>query len=280
MSKLKSLLIIACCSFELGSSGLGIGVSQALGASSDFLSLCRTNLQGQAGAEKVCTSLNQMFFSRAKTHDIVPFTPTQLGAPRMSVDSKIQFIAFDDPNFVAGVAYCYFVFRNWINPSLVSPDDLGLNSSGFSILNEELTAYQRWLDNSAPGQACKARVEKTSAVPTANLKESLEGHSALIAINPFASLRSNGAKLEAVMADLRLTVNHERVHAYQVLCPDFEKWSRDQWNAQSPVEKSKMRTKYSSYNWNDPKVAAREWAAFTLESKPQEIKKHLGACRL
>ncbi|MEK6706226.1 MAG: hypothetical protein AABZ06_10595 [Bdellovibrionota bacterium] len=246
---------------------------------SDFLSLCNITLKEGPGGT-VCKRINQTFFSENSTKDLTSVTPSQVKAPAMSIDRKIQFIVFNDPNYLPGMAYCYFVFRKWIDPALVSPDTLGLASSGFSILNEDIKKYQDWIANKEAGKACRKRLEKESGVPITNLEISLKGYVAIIGLNPFASVSSKGADFDAVMADLSLTLNHERIHAYQVLCPDFEKWGQRQWMIQTAAEKARVQKMYPAYSWSDVKIAGREYAAFKLEAKPESVLGLLGSCRI
>ena len=107
----------------------------SLADQSDFLSLCKVSLQETPGSAPVCEKLNQQLFSNGTSKELNSISPQQVGAPAMPIDKKISFIAFNDPNHVAGAAYCYFVFRKWIDPTQMSPDQLGLSSSGFSVLN-------------------------------------------------------------------------------------------------------------------------------------------------
>lgn len=206
--------------------------------------------------------------------------PADVGAPALNVDSTVNFVIFNDPNYLAGVSYCYFVFRGWIDPAKLSPDDEALNSSGFSILNEEISAYQNWLDKNETGKSCKARIEKDSGVPVANLKNLLGKHSALIGLNPLASVHTGHLSYSSVLDDLALTLNHERVHAYQVLCPDLEKWGQAQWNLLPQNEKDKFSVVYPAYNWKDLKIAGREYVAFSYEGKPTKLLERLNGCKI
>ena len=80
------------------------------------------------------------------------------------------------------------------------------------------------------------------------------------------------------MEDLALTLNHERIHAFQVLCPQFEKWGQAKWKALSAPEKQKVKAAHPGYNWEDLKIAGREYAAFQLENQPQSLPQVVGPC--
>lgn len=245
---------------------------------SDFLSLCREISHDDGSA--VCGKIAAKFFPKDKAREpTLPVTPAQVGAPSLNIDKKIQYLVFNDANFMSSVAYCYFVFRGWLNPAQVSPDNLGLQSTGFSILNEHIDPYQKWLKTDR-GKACAKRVESESQVPVTDLKTSLEGYVALIGLNPLASVATGSPGYEGVMKDMLLTVNHERIHAYQVLCPKFDAWSREQWKSTSAAEKKKIAAKYNAYNWNDLQVAGREFVAFAMEDEPEKVLKLIGSCKI
>ena len=56
------------------------------------------------------------------------------------------------------MAYCYFVFRNWISSSELSPDGLSTSASGFSILNEKTGFFK------SNGEARRALVANSISV--------------------------------------------------------------------------------------------------------------------
>lgn len=247
---------------------------------SDFLSLCKTTLAAKPQSLPLCETVNQKLFSKNATSDITAISPADLSAPSTPIDGKIQFIAFNDPNYLAGIAYCYFVFRNWISPTAVSPDALGMSASGFSILNEDLKKYQSWINTSVEGKKCKGSVEKEAQVSVVNLEESFKGKVALIGLNPYAAIHADNATAESVLAEMKLTINHERIHAYQVACPEFEKWSIKEWEKLSVKEKNVYIKKYPSYNWSITKIAGREYIGFLYEGSPEKADEHIKKCKI
>lgn len=251
----------------------------AADADSNFYNLCKTTLQNNSKALPVCETIYQKFFVKNNKSDIVNIQPSDVGAPPSPIDSKIQFFIFNDPNFVSGMAYCYFVYRNWISPTTVTPDSLAMSASGFSILNEEIPAYQKWLLTANEGKKCKATVEKEAEVSVSNLESSLKGKVALIGLNPFALINSDEVSSDSVMKEMTLTVNHERIHAYQVACPEFEKWSIKEWEKLPFATKNAYIKKYPSYTWSIPKVAGREYIAFLYENAPANVGEHISKCK-
>jgi hypothetical protein len=246
---------------------------------SDFFSLCQTTLKENHNALPLCQKIQDKFFIQNKTKDISLVTPESLGAKTQPIDDKIQFYIFNDPNFMSGIAYCYFVFRNWISPSEISPDTLSMNATGFSILNEDLNKYQEWLLKKPEGLKCKQKVEKESEVTVANLENYLKGRLALIGLNPYAALHSPDVSYESVMNEMKLTVNHERIHAYHVACPDFDKWSTSEWEKLPSKEKNSYIKKYPSYTWTIPQIAGREFIAFKFEDRPEKVLDYIKKCK-
>lgn len=247
---------------------------------SDFKSLCEATFQYKKEKLSICSEVHTKFFTKSKDRDIAPFRPSEVGAIETPIDGKVEFIMFNDPNFVPAIAYCYFVYRNWISPATFSPDDMAMNASGFSILNEELGRYQTWLKKDASGKKCKERVEKESEVSVVNLEETLKNKVALIGLNPYASIHQENPSVETVMQDLKLTVNHERIHAYHVACPEFEKWSIKEWEKLPGKQKNEMTKKYPSYNWTVPKIAGREYIGFLYEATPEKIAPLVEKCKI
>ena len=246
---------------------------------SKFYDLCKVTLKDNAKALPVCETIYQKFFEKNNSSDIINITPSDVGASASPLDSKIQFFIFNDPNFVSGMAYCYFAYRNWITTNNTSPDALAMSASGFSILNEEIGPYQKWLSTSFEGKKCKAAVEKESVVSVSNLENNLKGKVALIGLNPYALISSPDVTSESVMKEMTLTLNHERIHAFQVACPEFEKWSIKEWEKLPFATKNIYIKKYPSYTWSIPKVAGREYIAFLYENKPSVINEHINKCK-
>jgi len=252
-----------------------------LADTSDFLSLCKTHFKGDNARIDVCERVNKVLFSGVTAKEASTLTtPEKIGATAMNVDKKVLFMALNDPNYMPALVYCYSVFHRWINPNQISPDALGMLSSGVSILNENLSQYQKWLNSSPEGKSCRALVEKESGLPVSNLEDSLKGFTAMIVLNPYAVIRNQGTDYNMAMDELRLTMNHERIHAYHVLCPQFEKSERAKWVKLPAAEKNKFIQKFPNYNWNDLKTAGREYSAFTLETVPDSILGLVKSCQI
>jgi hypothetical protein len=253
----------------------------ALADQSDFLSLCKVHFKDDLNRVETCEKMNKILFYGLTTKDASTLTnPQKINAPVMDIDKKIIFMALNDPNYLPALVYCYSVFNHWINPKQISPDTLGMISSGVSILNEKLPAYQKWLNTSAEGKSCRQLVEKESQLPVTNLEDSLKDHVAMIVLNPYAVIANSGTSFESAMEELRLTLNHERTHAYHVLCPQFEKSEKEKWNKLTDIEKNKMMTKYPNYNWKDLQTAARESSAFNLETTPEVLRDLVKSCKI
>ncbi|MBK24756.1 MAG: hypothetical protein CME70_12230 [Halobacteriovorax sp.] len=243
----------------------------------DFLNLCKSSLP--ISKHKVtCEKLNQLLFNGDSKSPSQLIKPETLGAPKFSIDKKILFMVFNDPNYFPAVSYCYFVFRGWLNPGQVTPDRLGLESTGFSILNEDLEGYNLWLNKDKKGKACQKRIETESGVPLTDLASSIKGYKAIVGLNPFASIRQQAGDYERVVDGLALTLNHERIHALQVACSKLDEYGMQEWSKIGGPAQHKFAAKYPSYNWRDIKVAGREYIAFLYEKNPKKVLKLVKDC--
>lgn len=243
---------------------------------SDFLSLCKVTIK--SADKTLCTEVQNKLFKGRETQELVYISPDVVGAPVLALDNKIDYIAFNDPNLMSGVAYCYFVYKNWISMTKMSPDLLGMSATGFSILQEDLKGYQKWLSSSHEANKCKEYVKKESEVTVSNLETYLKGKVAIIGLNPFASINIENPTMDSTFKDMKVTIVHERIHAYQATCKSFDDWSMKEWQALPVKEKNQYINKYPTYTWSIPKVAAREYVGFKYEESPEKLESYLKAC--
>jgi hypothetical protein len=248
---------------------------------SDFLSLCKAHFKDDTSRIDSCERVNKILFTGIPSKEPSTLTsPLKLNATAMTVDGKVLFLALNDPNYLSALAYCYSVYNHWIDPAQITTASLGMLSSGVSIVNENLSQYQTWLNTSPEGKSCRQQVEKDTALPVSNLFDSLKGYTAMIVLNPYAIIRTSGNDYNAVMDDLRLTINHGRIHAYHLLCPQFATSEKNKWLKLSQLEKNKFIQKYPNYNWNDIKTASRVYSAYTLEAAPDLVVKLVKSCKI
>lgn len=128
-----------------------------------------------------------------------------------------------------------------------------------------------WLTKDNKGKACQKRIERESQVPVTDLASSIKGYHAIVGLNPFASLRQQGGEYEKVIDDMALTLNHERIHAFQVACAKLDRYGQEEWSKLSGPDQHKFAAKYPSYNWRDINVAGREFIAFMYEKNPKKV---------
>jgi hypothetical protein len=238
---------------------------------SDFISLCQKLSTPEQNLIPTCEKISAELFKTKSTDPVSVFTISEttsfLGIKAEPIDSRILYLAINDPNYTSAIAYCYFVFREWIDSNTLTTDQIGLFASGFSITNEDADKYQTWL-NGPKGMACKERVKQQSGELVYDLKGALNDKIAIIGINPLASVINNGPDLTAVTNDITNTLRHERLHAYQAACPKLDAWGREKWQNLHPKLKQEIAKKYPAYNWNDTAVAARLFIAFAYEKHP------------
>ena len=221
----------------------------------------------QSGSNELCRIIAKTFFK--DNSEIQEFSPSLVDAPRFPIDSKIRFLAFNDPNQISAMAYCYFVFRRWFDPSSLSPKQLAMGANGFALLEKELKGYSKWLIDSEKGKSCIKQLKSNLSLTPIDLDKEMEGYISIIAINPIAGSRLKNA--EAVLKDTKLTINHERIHAIHVSCEKIDKQAQDYWKKLSPEKKAELARTHTNYNWDDEIVAVREAFAFKFEKDPQAI---------
>lgn len=217
-----------------------------------------------------CRALEKHFFlNKMAAREI---SPTLVGALALPVDSKIRFLAFHNPYYFSRFAYCYFVFRGWLDPKSLSPSQMALTASGFAVLASELKGYGTWLLFQKEGLACQQSVQDSLHLETVNLEKELENSKKdfMIAVNPVASIGTE-RNIDAVVNDAKVTINHERIRAIQASCNSVEKEAKKYWSSLSAKDKKKFVETYPTYNWNDGMIAVREAFAYHYEKNPEIV---------
>ncbi len=74
-------------------------------AKSDFLSLCKATFSQNAEKLPMCNEIHQKFFSKS-SGDIASILPSDVKAKPSSIDGKVEFLVFNDPNYLPAIAYC------------------------------------------------------------------------------------------------------------------------------------------------------------------------------
>ena len=232
-----------------------------------FLGDCAA-LAAKRGADTtLCPGIKSTFFARGEENP--PLAPAAIGAPPLPVDSTTKIIAVSNPRFLSHLAYCYFEFRGWFDPKSLSPEEFAAAATGFAILQGEVYGYADWLQ-SAAGASCRERVKAFTANEPDDLTGTMKDITALIALNPLAALKA-GRSLEDIRNEAQLTLNHERIHVLQVLCPALDSLASRQWKELPPSGREEMKRRYPAYDWANPVVAARENLALRYETHPRDV---------
>lgn len=229
-----------------------------------------------AGKSEICEATRQRFFP--KRFPFREITPEVVGAAALPIDPKVRLLAFQNPRIFAALGYCYFLSRGWIEDTDITPASFATGVGGFAILSDELHEYNSWVRTN-PGKNCRAKVLSEVGYPVADLAGEFRGAISLIALNPASLVRGKTA-VDEVLAEAKLTVNHERIHAFQALCEEFQDWSELEWGALKEPGRKLVREKHPGYAWSNPFIAAREYIAFRYEQKPAEALLFLGDCKL
>lgn len=225
-----------------------------------------------------CEKLDQLFFVD-KGQGAHPLPIKALGISELPIDHQLQLWAFRDPNKFTAMGYCYFLFRGWMKIEELNPDTFSTIVNGITLMNEQIEEFKTWSKHTLAGNRCQQLMEKETQEPMPELKDLLENKKGIIAVNPYALIKEKGIDEKIILSEVKLILNHERVHAIQSTCPTFQSWSKNQWMALSKNLRADMAKLHPTYNWNDPTVAGREYAAYALENDIKAIATQTKACK-
>lgn len=227
----------------------------------------RENKYQKSLENNLCAKLEREFFSSRSP--IQAISPTTVHAPALPIDHRVRFIAFYDPLHLSSFAYCYFVFRGWFDPKTLSPRQLGQSASGFAILKSELNGYPEWLKTSK-GAECTKSLKDSIVMDPSDLTIEMADRVSIIGFNPVGAVRSDDG-LDAVLKEALLTINHERIHAIHVSCPEVDRVAVRHWDSLSRASKEKLKAGHLNYDWTNRTVAVREAFAYFLEDNPEKV---------
>lgn len=229
------------------------------------------------GKSTLCDEARKYFFrTKAPYFEI---DPRLVKAPELPIDHRVRFLAFQNPNLFSAYAYCYSLKRGWLKGQQnITAKDFAMQASGFSILEAELGEYNIWSE-SKQGIKCIKETEAELGLSVPVLKNEFRGKRSIVAIN-IAALVRNKANMDGVIQEALLTFNHERIHALQVACKNFQEWSEYEWQDLPVQEKAALEEAYPNYPWGNARIAAREYIAYKYEKDPNPILMHLGKCDL
>ncbi len=237
-----------------------------------FKDLCPNLFQGKTN---LCAAVQKTFLENSLAPKTEPglrtLSSTDLKVVPAPFDKTMLARWAEDPNKMVAYGFCYFTFKNWISPS-VGPDQMGLASSGFSILKNELGGYKEWL-KSEPGKACQKKVTDESKEQVVDLEQFMGPARAILFLNPIAFV-GTAESADKLVEGMKTVFDHERIHVLQGLCPEIDSWSLGVWKKLPPHEAKAYEKTYPDYKWSDPKIAGRESVAFAFEGDfPAFLKK-------
>jgi hypothetical protein len=212
---------------------------------------------------------NSLPFQEFSTHDFMVLDyPT---------DAETLFLKMYSPRHTAALAYCYFVSRGLIDQKLVNPPLFARVVDGFMILTRELTVYEEWL-KTVDGVKCRQNVENSVGIALIDLKDLLKNKLGMVALNPL-SLASPKADVNHAMNDMKQILNHERIHILHTACPAIDDFAKESWTKLDPVKKADLKKEIPEYNWDNQRVAIREFLAYTYEKDPTPLLDKAKGCK-
>lgn len=249
-------------------------------SNSSFYAKCLEQVEFNNLNSIYCKKLMRQFPILQSSKDVLAVTAEQIkGAVSLPIDDEVTILLTLNPDFLAHLSYCYFQFRGWFDPKELGPSDLSRVASGLAILREELDGYDNWL-GSKDGVKCQERVESNVMIHDPlkfSFNDIFEHSAALIAINPLVEIQS-GRSVEEVIKQMALTLNHERIHILQALCPELDKYAHHLWENLSSNEKERVIENYPVYDWSNPLIAAREYLALKYENDLDSLRPLFTTC--
>lgn len=255
---------------------IGLAHSQAPGQA-DFLSLCKEMAKSRQ-QQLSCSNLDKLFFV-GKEQGAHPLPLKALGIQELPIDRDLQLWSFRDPNKFTAMGYCYFLFRGWMKIDQLNPDTFSTIVNGITLMNEQIDEFKIWSKHTLAGNRCQKLIEKEAQEVMPELKKLLGNKKGIIAVNPYALIKEKGIDEKVILNEVRLILNHERIHAIQSTCPSFQKWSQEQWKMLAKNLRQDMAKLHPTYNWDDPTVAAREYVAYAIENDTKAIATQTKSCK-
>ena len=258
----------------------GCAASASMGAKSGMMpGESREPLQAFASAcaskapAAFCEALGKRVFNNSSP--IQEFSPHDFEVLDYPTDSGTLFLKLYAPKFASAIGYCYFVSKGRIDPGKIDPHVFSLNVHGFAISSADLPAYETWL-RTVDGGKCRQKVEHSVGLAVVDLKDHLKNKVGIVALNPLGMVKAT-ADLNHVMNEMRLTLNHERIHILQTVCPALNDFVDEAWDKLDPAGKADFRKRVSTST--DQQVILREYLAYTYENDPSPLFDKVKKCK-
>jgi hypothetical protein len=222
-----------------------------------------------------CQALEKNVFKN--TLPVQEFLTREFMVPDFPTDSTTLFLIIYSAKHTAALGYCYFVAKELIDQNKVKPTGFAKGVNGFAILSSEISAYEIWLktDN---GMKCRQNVENSVGLPVIDLKDRLKNKLGMVVLNPL-SLAQPNVDLKSAMNEMKVILNHERIHILQTACPAIDDFAKESWAKLDPMKKADLKKDIPEYNWNNHRVAVREFLAFTYEKDPSPLLAKAKGCK-
>lgn len=263
VTKEGRMFILLLCQFLMPSSSFGSDSLQT------FHSACQ--LQAQAS---YCQSLEKSMFKNSLP--LQEFSPRDFMALDYPTDAGTLFLKIYSPRHTAALAYCYFASRGALDQKKVSPPAFATHVNGFMILSSEIPDYEKWL-KSIDGVGCRKNVENSVGIALIDLKDLLKNKLGLVALNPSGIVKAE-ADINYMTKMMMVTLNHERIHLLQSNCPVINDFAKESWARLDPGKKAELKKDIPFYNWDDQKIAIREFLAYTYENNPTPLLEKAKGC--
>jgi hypothetical protein len=137
-----------------------------------------------------------------------------------------------------------------------------------SIKRSDLQDYQRWLTKKEEGRTCSKVVKTFSGEDPYRLSQYAKHSKYIVVINPLGAL-SGG--VDSFKDNLKVSLNHERLHLVFHESPLTRKRIKAEWEALTAEEKERFKKTLIHHSIHDEQDLLKEYLSFSRQENPQDL---------
>ena len=163
----------------------------------------------------------------------------------------VEIQVFQDSNEFKTKLYCYYIFQNVVDPTVITPKLFAEFVKGGSLSNKFQSDYVNWL-KTEKGTLCRKITGASS------LKLSAKDYSIFLNAN---AIENEGQKRQTAL-------DHELLHIV------FAKYKKHRgkisalWNNLTEKQKRMFKEKHPGYNFTNKKILQREYFSYQFQDRP------------
>jgi len=186
-------------------------------------------------------------------------------AKNFKIDKQIGFFTVNNPLGFINRTYCYFIFQGVAKFSSLPIDQFAFATEGAALAVNKREEYVKWLKDDQAGQTCSKLVKAFTGETPSDLKSVPKHKNFLLIINRLASLPGGLQKFED---NVRVDVNHERLHLIFATQSVVRLQTKQKWNAQTPEFQKAFKEAHPSYDFSNEDILLREFYSYSNQDHP------------